>query len=142
MASGPCLRRCRVVRRYMPTNIERHRRYVKTYSSIHVSMCFEPFREVSAVNTGVPCPKVPMHRKLGTDEGCLGLEVDCIGGHMEASSLVERRELPVQAIELADNFPHGRREILHLLDAVTAAVVIQLAELHPKVSELDLAVPT
>src|SRR5262249_49523543 len=28
-------------------------------------MYFEPFGEGNAVNTGVPCPKVPMHRKLG-----------------------------------------------------------------------------
>jgi hypothetical protein len=28
-------------------------------------MYFEPFWERNAVNTGVPCPKVPMHRKLG-----------------------------------------------------------------------------
>src|SRR5215813_5503925 len=27
-------------------------------------MSFEPFWEGNAVNTGVPCPKVPMHRKL------------------------------------------------------------------------------
>src|SRR5262249_27019552 len=66
MASGPCLRRCRVVRRYMPTNIKSHRLYVKLCSAIHVSMYYEPCREVSAVNTGVPCPKVPIHRKLGS----------------------------------------------------------------------------
>src|SRR5882724_2879944 len=64
MASGPCLRRCRVVRRYMPRNIQCHRCPVKLYTSIHVSMYLEPFREVSAVNTGVPCPKIPIHRKL------------------------------------------------------------------------------
>ncbi len=29
-------------------------------------MYLEPFRKVSAVNTGVPCPKVPIHRKLGS----------------------------------------------------------------------------
>jgi RNA-directed DNA polymerase len=28
-------------------------------------MYFEPLWERNAVNTGVPCPKVPMHRKLG-----------------------------------------------------------------------------
>jgi hypothetical protein len=28
-------------------------------------MDFEPFRAISPVNTGVPCPKVPIHRKLG-----------------------------------------------------------------------------
>jgi hypothetical protein len=31
-------------------------------------MYFEPFREEGAVNTGVPCPKVPKHRKLGPDK--------------------------------------------------------------------------
>src|SRR6266480_7286248 len=64
MASGPCLRRCRVVRRYMPTNIKCHRLYVKLSSSIHVSMYFEPFQRVNAANTGFPCPKVPIRRKL------------------------------------------------------------------------------
>src|SRR5687768_9395895 len=67
MASGPCLRRYRVVRRYMPTHIKCERLYVKLSSSIHVSMYLRPFREVSAVNTGVPRPKVPIHRKLGPD---------------------------------------------------------------------------
>src|SRR5919198_189302 len=65
MASGPCLRRCRVVRRYMPMRIQHHRPYVKPYASIHVSMSFEPLRKGNTVNTGVPCPKVPIHRKLG-----------------------------------------------------------------------------
>src|SRR5262249_42201254 len=65
MTSGPCLRRCRVVRRYMPMRLQYHRLYVKPFSSIRVSMYFEPFREGNAVNTGVPCPKVPIHRKLG-----------------------------------------------------------------------------
>src|SRR2546423_1094899 len=64
MTSGPCLRRCRVVRRYMPTNIKCHRLYVKLSSSIHVSMYFEPFQRVNAANTGFPCPKVPIRRKL------------------------------------------------------------------------------
>src|SRR5262249_32473733 len=72
MASGPCLRRCRVVRRYMPTNIKSHRLYVKLCSAIHVSMYYEPCREVSAVNTGVPCPKVPIHRKLGSEKALDG----------------------------------------------------------------------
>src|ERR687896_2504676 len=72
MASEPCLRRCRVVRRYMPTKRKCHRLYVKLYASIHVSMYFELFREVSAVNTRIPCPKVPIHRKLGSD-----LVVEC-----------------------------------------------------------------
>jgi hypothetical protein len=31
-------------------------------------MYFEPFWERNAVNTGVPCPKVPMHRKLGYEQ--------------------------------------------------------------------------
>src|SRR5215475_4798414 len=67
MASGPCLRRGRVVRRYMPTHINDERLYVKLSSSIHVSMYSEPFREGSAVNTGVPHPTGPIHRKLGLD---------------------------------------------------------------------------
>src|SRR5262249_20463479 len=49
-------------------NIKSHRLYVKLCSAIHVSMYYEPCREVSAVNTGVPCPKVPIHRKLGHDD--------------------------------------------------------------------------
>src|SRR5215470_4826772 len=65
MASGPCLRRCLVVRRYMPIKLQFYRLDVKAYPLIHVSMCFEPFWEGNAVNTGVPCLKVPMHRKLG-----------------------------------------------------------------------------
>src|SRR5215468_8082711 len=64
MASGPCLRRCRVVRRYMPIRLQFYRLDVKSYPSIHVSMYFESFWEGNAVNTGVPCLKVPMHRKL------------------------------------------------------------------------------
>jgi DNA invertase Pin-like site-specific DNA recombinase len=31
-------------------------------------MYCKPFQEVSAVNTGVPCPKVPIHRKLGKQQ--------------------------------------------------------------------------
>src|SRR5215831_2506305 len=31
-------------------------------------MYFEPFGEGNTVNTGGPCPKVPMHRKLGTEK--------------------------------------------------------------------------
>src|SRR5215467_10025859 len=68
MASGPCLRRCLVVRRYMPIKLQFYRLDVKAYPLIHVSMCFEPFWEGNAVNTGVPCLKVPMHRKLGYGE--------------------------------------------------------------------------
>src|SRR5215831_9553717 len=64
MASGPCLRRCRVVRRYMPIRLQFYRLDVKSYPSMHVSMYFESFWEGNAVNTGVPCLKVPMHRKL------------------------------------------------------------------------------
>src|SRR5215510_1284165 len=64
MASGPCLRRCRVVRRYMPIRLQFYRLDVKAYPSIHVSMYCESFWEGNAVNTGVPCLKVPMHRKL------------------------------------------------------------------------------
>src|SRR5215831_16091095 len=64
MASGPCLRRCRVVRRYMPIRLPFYRLDVKSYPSMHVSMYFESFWEGNAVNTGVPCLKVPMHRKL------------------------------------------------------------------------------
>src|SRR5215831_16446195 len=67
MASGPCLRRCRVVRRYIPIKVQFYRLSVKQYHFIHVSMYFEPLWEGNAVNTGVPCPKVPMHRKLGFD---------------------------------------------------------------------------
>src|SRR5262249_51500447 len=67
MASGPCLRRCRVVRRYMPIRLPFYRLDVKSYPSIHVSMYFESFWEGNAVNTGVPCLKVPMHRKLRPD---------------------------------------------------------------------------
>src|SRR5215471_5432484 len=69
MASGPCLRRCRVVRRYMPIRVWFYRLDVKSYPSMHMSMSFAPFWEGNAVNTGVPCPKVPMHRKLGLYEG-------------------------------------------------------------------------
>src|SRR5262245_16075916 len=69
MASGPCLRRCRVVRRYMPIRLQFYRLDVKSYPSIHVSMYFESFWEGNAVNTGVPCLKVPMHRKLRSMEG-------------------------------------------------------------------------
>src|SRR5215831_10863490 len=68
MASGPCLRRCRVVRRYIPIRLQFYRLNVKRYHSIHVSMYFEPLWEGNTVNTGVPCPKVPMHRKLGLDD--------------------------------------------------------------------------
>src|SRR5262245_8221975 len=68
MASGPCLRRCRVVRRYMPIRLQFYRLDVKAYPSIHVSMYFESFWEGNAVNTGVPCLKVPMHRKLRSCE--------------------------------------------------------------------------
>src|SRR4029434_1850644 len=68
MAAGPCWRRGRVVRRYMPMRIQHHRLYVKAYSSMHVSMYFELFRKGNAVNTGVPCPKVPIHRKLGLEK--------------------------------------------------------------------------
>src|SRR5215813_8688651 len=64
MASGPCVRRCRVVRRYMPIRLQFYRLDVKAYPSIHVSMYCESFWEGNAVNTGVPCLKVPMHRKL------------------------------------------------------------------------------
>src|SRR5215510_9867982 len=66
MASGPCLRRCRVVRRYMPTNIEGPSLDVKLYTSIHVSMDFGRFQGENVANTGFPCPKVPIHRKLGS----------------------------------------------------------------------------
>src|SRR4030095_824042 len=66
MAAGPCWRRGRVVRRYMPMRIQHHRLYVKAYSSMHVSMYCELFRKGNAVNTGVPGPKVPIHRKLGS----------------------------------------------------------------------------
>src|SRR5215831_6077422 len=31
-------------------------------------MSFELFWEGNTVNTGVPCPKVPMHRKLGLED--------------------------------------------------------------------------
>src|SRR5262249_44342040 len=86
MASGPCLRRCRVVRRYMPTNIKSHRLYVKLCSAIHVSMYYEPCREVSAVNTGVPCPKVPIHRKLGPEH----LREDIRGRDRAVSGGLER----------------------------------------------------
>src|SRR5262245_41028038 len=78
MASGPCLRRCRVVRRYMPRILQFYRLNVKTYHSIHVSMYFDHFWAENAVNTGVPCLKVPMHRKLGSghctqsEEGRIG----------------------------------------------------------------------
>src|SRR5678816_829600 len=67
MASGPCLRRCRVVRRYIPIRLPLYGLAVKLYHSNHVPMYFEPLWERNAVNTGVPCPKVPMHRKLGFD---------------------------------------------------------------------------
>src|SRR5215813_15105923 len=69
MASGPCLRRCLAVRRYMPIRLQFYRLDVKSYPLIHVSMYFEPFWEGNAVNTGVPCLKVPMHRKLGYARG-------------------------------------------------------------------------
>jgi hypothetical protein len=59
------VRRCRVVRRYMPTTVKRHRLYVKNDSSIHVSMYFEAFLGENAAHTGFPRPKVPIHRKLG-----------------------------------------------------------------------------
>ena len=39
-------------------------------------MYWEPFREVSAVATGVPCPTVSIHRKLRSEdmaEFCVGL---------------------------------------------------------------------
>jgi hypothetical protein len=65
MASGPGLRRWRVVRRYMPISLQSYGLYVKLHSSMHVSMYCAPCREGNAVNTGVPCPKVPIHRKLG-----------------------------------------------------------------------------
>src|SRR5215510_15891616 len=68
MASGPCLRRCRVVRRYIPIKVQFYRLSVKQYHFIHVSMSFEPLWEGNTVNTGVPCPKVPMHRKLGSND--------------------------------------------------------------------------
>ena len=66
MASGPCLRRCRVVRRYMPIKLLDYRVGVKPEYSIHVPMYFESFREGNTVNTGGLCPQVPIHRKLGS----------------------------------------------------------------------------
>jgi len=65
MASGPCLRRCRVVRRYMPTKKKRHRDNIKSYALMQVSMDLEPFLEGNALNTRLSRPKVPIHRKLG-----------------------------------------------------------------------------
>src|SRR4030095_5966693 len=51
MASGPCLRRCRVVRKYMPTNIRAHPQVVNHSFTNHVSMYFEPFQPAGLVNT-------------------------------------------------------------------------------------------
>src|SRR5687768_8541600 len=82
MASGPCLRRCRVVRRYIPIRLQFYRLAVKLYHSSHVPMYFEPFWERNAVNTGVPCPKVPMHRKLGVEQINRELKTDLgLGAH-------------------------------------------------------------
>src|SRR5262245_43868004 len=54
MASGPCVRRCRVVRKYIPTNIETHPHFVNYSFTNHVSMYFEPFQSLGPVNTAVP----------------------------------------------------------------------------------------
>src|SRR6266404_7924686 len=54
MTSGPCLRGCRVVRRYMPTNIGNHSSVVNDECNNYVSMYFEPFQPLGPVNTGVP----------------------------------------------------------------------------------------
>src|SRR5215813_10435542 len=54
MTSGPCLRGCRVVRRYMPTNIGNHSSVVKDECNNYVSMYFEPLQPLGPVNTGVP----------------------------------------------------------------------------------------
>src|SRR5215510_10671090 len=54
MTSGPCLRGCRVVRRYMPTNIGNHSSVVKDECNNYVSMYFEPLEPLGPVNTGVP----------------------------------------------------------------------------------------
>src|SRR5215475_13798415 len=67
MASGPCVRRCRVVRRYIPIRLQLCGLAVRLYHSMHVPMYDEPFWEGNAVTTGVPCPKVTMHRKLGSE---------------------------------------------------------------------------
>src|SRR5215510_9469522 len=99
MTSGPCLRRCRVVRRYMPRNIKCYRLHVKLSSSIHVSMDFEPFPGINAANTGFPCPKVPIRRKLRSEVpkahpanqlGCNAFHIDhgLIRGHIEIEVLL------------------------------------------------------
>ena len=46
-------------------------------------MYFEPLGERNAVNTGVPCPKVPMHRKLGykAEKGVSALQLQQWLGH-------------------------------------------------------------
>src|SRR5215471_1793310 len=72
MASGPCLRRCRVVRRYMPIKLLDYRFGVKPEYSIHVPMYFESFREGNTVNTGGLCPQMPIHRKLGVNNVAFG----------------------------------------------------------------------
>src|SRR5882724_9436229 len=54
MTSGLCLRGCRVVRRYMPTNIGNHSSVVNDECNNYVSMYFEPFQPFGPVNTGVP----------------------------------------------------------------------------------------
>jgi hypothetical protein len=41
-------------------------------------MWWEPFREVSAVKTGVPCPKVAIHRKLGHGGKDIIVEVELL----------------------------------------------------------------
>src|SRR5262245_45524484 len=43
---------------------------------MHVSMYCEPFGEGNAVNTGGPCPKVPMYRKLGQDKAEQTLDLE------------------------------------------------------------------
>ena len=43
---------------------------------MHVSMYFESLWEGNAVNTGVPCLKVPMHRKLRLERLLNELEFD------------------------------------------------------------------
>ena len=51
-------------------------------------MYFEPFWERNAVNTGVPCPKVPMHRKLGFEGVCWR----CLKQHTRLLVTERRRE--------------------------------------------------
>src|SRR4030095_6985971 len=113
MASGPCLRRCRVVRRYMPRKIACSSLYVKGYFPIHVSMYFGSFQQLSFVNTGFPPSKVPIRRKLGPGRACPWLQMWHRGGRNgrgPSQHTTGTRPDPVYALELErDRQPHPTR---------------------------------